>query len=82
MVQQNGSLSEKITQVKKERMAKRKEVLQDTAELKNLQAKKRRLQRRAAGMTRNQMQSMWDVWQEAEDKRQAKKRRRYTQEEE
>ena len=73
MVQQNGSLSEKITQVKKERMAKRKEVLQDTAELKNLQAKKRRLQRRAAGMTRNQMQSMWDVWQEAEDKRQAKK---------
>ena len=73
MVQKNGSLSEKITQVKKERMAKRKEVLQDTAELKNLQAKKRRLLRRAAGMTRNQMQSMWDLWQEAEDKRLAKK---------
>ena len=73
MLQKNGSLTDKIIDKKKQRMQKRKEVLQDTAELKLLQAKKRRFQKRATGMSRDQMVCMWNLWEEADRKKQAKK---------
>ena len=66
MVQKKGSLTEEINDKKKARLRKRKEVKQDTADLKLLQAKKRRLQKRASGMSRDQMMSMWTLWEEAD----------------
>ena len=73
MVQKNASISDQIMNKKKSRMNKRKEVLQDSAELKLLQAKKRRLQKRAAGMTRDQMMCMWNLWEEGDEKKHSKK---------
>ena len=72
MIQKNGSLTDKINERKKARAQRRKEVMQDSAEIKNLKAKKRRLQARANGMSRDQMVSMWDLWQEGDKKKQAK----------
>ena len=73
MVQKNGSLTDKINDKKKERQQKRKGVLQDTADLKLLQAKKRRLLKRASGMSREQMVSMWTLWEEGGRKKESKK---------
>ena len=73
MLQENGSLTDKIAEKKRERVQKRKEVLQDTADLKLLQAKKRRLLQRASGMSRDQMMCMWGLWEEADRKKQSKK---------
>ena len=73
MLQKNGSLTDRIQEKKQSRIAKRKGVLQDTVDIKLLQAKKRRLQRRAYGMSREQMMSMWDLWEEGDRKKQSKK---------
>ena len=73
MLQKNGSLTDRIQEKKQSRIAKRKGVLQDTADIKLLQAKKRRLQQRAQGMSRDQMLCMWSLWEEGETKKQSKK---------
>ena len=73
MLQKNGSLTDKIAEKKRSRVQKRKEVPQDTAELKLLQAKKRRLQHRAQGMSREQMMCMWSLWEEGDRKKQSRK---------
>ena len=73
MLSKNGSITDKINEEKKSRQQKRKEVMQDTAELKLLKQKRKRLQVRANGMTREQMVLMWNLWEEGDRRKQSKK---------
>ena len=69
MVQKNAAITTEIADKKKARLQKRKEVQQETAELKLLKAKKKRLQKRVAGMSRDQMMCMWSLWEEGDRKK-------------